>query len=509
MDRGGDRRRSALAVGGVAAPEAPSGATGLSNVFGIRILARLGPARLIGLIGLVFWVGAIAWLPLALRPDLLRPADFGSDTSNYVAAGERLLGRLRPLCAGGRRSARPRRQPPGLVGPDPVAALARGRLGAGHPPPAVRSSCTRAGPRAWRSPRRWASTSSSGHERPSCSRSSAPMILLALVAWSGNVNAILAPALAFGWWLSARRPSRNGEWTLGAVIGLAAMLKLGPAMVVVWLLGQRRLSAVIAAAVAALASAAVAMVLGGTGIFAEYVDVVLHSTSEASPMSVPGLMRGLGFSATAGLVGAPTRDRAGVPGGSSPSAGTAGARSLRPSSCRWSRRRWSARRRWWSRWSPSSPGRPTNRSIASADEAAPGPPGRDGDRRRRRRDDGGGAVDLDRRRADLVDDARQRQRRPRRGPVHGRRDRWHLRVPSRSRPGRLRMARAGRDAELARVRDDAGLRHPVLGRSGPGGDRACASARPRRPPRIEPAGEFLDYVPDCAEAVGLAAAIAR
>ena len=35
------------------------------------------------------------------------------------------------------------------------------------------------------------------------------MILLALVAWSGNVNAILAPALAFAWWLSARRPSRN------------------------------------------------------------------------------------------------------------------------------------------------------------------------------------------------------------------------------------------------------------------------------------------------------------
>ena len=130
----------------------------------------------------------------------------------------------------------------------------------------------------------------------------APMILLALVAWSGNVNAVLAPALAFAWWLSARRPSRTGEWTLGAVVGLAAMLKLGPAMMVVWLLGQRRLSAVAAAVVAALASAAVAIVLGGTGIFAEYVEVVLHSTSEASPMSVPGLMRGLGFSATAGLV---------------------------------------------------------------------------------------------------------------------------------------------------------------------------------------------------------------
>ena len=90
MDRGGDRGRSALGVGGVAAPDAPPGASGLSTVFGLRILARLGPARLTGLFGLLFWVGAMVWLPLTLRPDLIRPADLGSDTSNYAAAGERL-----------------------------------------------------------------------------------------------------------------------------------------------------------------------------------------------------------------------------------------------------------------------------------------------------------------------------------------------------------------------------------------------------------------------------------
>ena len=63
----------------------------------------------------------------------------------------------------------------------------------------------------------------------------------------------------------------------GAIIGAATVLKLGPAVLLVWLLAGRRTSALASAAVTGLVSVAAAVWLGGVGIFREYLDVVLHS----------------------------------------------------------------------------------------------------------------------------------------------------------------------------------------------------------------------------------------
>ena len=61
----------------------------LSNIYGLRVIERIGPANLARLLTAIFWIGVLAWVP-TIRPDLLYPADLGSDSSNYAAAGERL-----------------------------------------------------------------------------------------------------------------------------------------------------------------------------------------------------------------------------------------------------------------------------------------------------------------------------------------------------------------------------------------------------------------------------------
>ena len=301
MDRGGDRGRPALDVG-VAAPDAPPAETGLSTVFGIRILARLGPARLTGLFGLLFWVGAMVWLPMTLRPDLIRPADLGSDTSNYAAAGERLAqgSDLYALQAGDRPV--PADNPPEWSVPilsPPAVGVLWAPLTLLPQPFELYTSWTVG----------LACTVALGvflvlRLRPLLVVAIlAPLMVLTLVAWSGNLYALLAPAFALTWWLSVRERSRESEWLVGAIIGAATVLKLGPAVLLVWLLAGRRTNALASAAVTGLVSVAVAIWLGGVGIFRTYLDVVLHSAGTPAPLSIPGLLAGLGLPATVGRLG--------------------------------------------------------------------------------------------------------------------------------------------------------------------------------------------------------------
>jgi hypothetical protein len=56
----------------------------VSEIPGLRIFYRLGGDNLLRFSALVFWIGILAWVPLLLRPDLIRPADVGSDTSNWT-----------------------------------------------------------------------------------------------------------------------------------------------------------------------------------------------------------------------------------------------------------------------------------------------------------------------------------------------------------------------------------------------------------------------------------------
>ena len=62
----------------------------LAHAYGIRILVGWGVERTFRALGLVLWAGLLANVIVVARPDLLHTADFGTDTSNYVAFGERL-----------------------------------------------------------------------------------------------------------------------------------------------------------------------------------------------------------------------------------------------------------------------------------------------------------------------------------------------------------------------------------------------------------------------------------
>ena len=129
-------------------------------------------------------------------------------------------------------------------------------------------------------------------------------MVLTLVAWSGNLYGLLGPAFALTWWLSVRERTRRSEWLVGANHrrrdGLSswdprccwcgcwpgAAPTRSPAR---WSRGSPRWSR--------------AIWLGGTGIFREYLDVILHSAGTPAPLSIPGLLVGLGLSPAVARLG--------------------------------------------------------------------------------------------------------------------------------------------------------------------------------------------------------------
>src|SRR5688572_11950986 len=97
-----------------------------SEVFGLRILARFGFGNIVRLILALLWLGILVATVGVMRDDLLYPANFGSDTSNYVAAGERALsGALYQLAPGDRPV--PDELPPDwsapILSPPPIGTL--------------------------------------------------------------------------------------------------------------------------------------------------------------------------------------------------------------------------------------------------------------------------------------------------------------------------------------------------------------------------------------------------
>ena len=59
---------------------------------------------------------------------------------------------------------------------------------------------------------------------------------LGVVAWSGNPNALLAPALVLVYRASITAPSRRVQVIVGAAVAIAALVKLGPVFLLLWLL---------------------------------------------------------------------------------------------------------------------------------------------------------------------------------------------------------------------------------------------------------------------------------
>jgi hypothetical protein len=209
-----------------------------------------------------------------LRPDLLHAAAQGSDPTNYLAAGERLNAGHRlygPLLPGDRLvPGYPGAFPAPLLSPPTIAVVWRVIALAGNRGLEawwLLSVVLMAGLTAWAilRGRRFelailatilclgfpltiffgGSYRVLGQESP-----------VAFSAWSGNLNSFIAVLFALTWWASARqRP-----WLGGASAALATALKIGPASIFVWFVGQRDLRSVrafiIAGAVILLATIA-------------------------------------------------------------------------------------------------------------------------------------------------------------------------------------------------------------------------------------------------------------
>ena len=272
----------------------------LSNIYGLRVIERIGPANLARLLTAIFWIGVLAWVP-TIRPDLLYPADLGSDSSNYAAAGERLaLGpALYTLEAGDRPV--PADNPPEWSGPI-----------LSPPPVALPWAAMLAFPETMRFYLIWAlglaMTTALGlflaARLPAWALFPVMLALfpLGVVAWSGNLNALLAPALVMVYRATTSEPSRRVQATIGVVVAIAALVKLGPVFLLLWLILMRRTVALLAAAATGVLVVGVTAWIGGVDVFADYVQLLLTSASTPSDLSIPGLLRGLGLPPMAGYL---------------------------------------------------------------------------------------------------------------------------------------------------------------------------------------------------------------
>jgi hypothetical protein len=257
-------------------------------------LYRLGGANLLRFSGVVFWIGILAWVPIVLRPDLIRPADLGSDTSNYVAAAERLAeGHSIYALQPGDRPV-PQDNPPEWSGPilsPPTVATTWAPL-TSLPDP-IAFHLTWAGGLA-------AATALGLYlvirlGAVALILSALALYPLGVVAWSGNINASLAPALVLVWHLFRRDRTVPMDVALGALVGIAALVKLGPVILVWWLITQRRWPAAAAAVLTVLGLLAATALIGGTAAFSEYIQLLGSAGAAPSPLSLPGLARQLGL----------------------------------------------------------------------------------------------------------------------------------------------------------------------------------------------------------------------
>jgi hypothetical protein len=266
----------------------------VSEIPGLRVFYRLGGDNLLRFSALVFWIGILVWVPVLLRPDLIRPADIGSDSSNYVAAAERLVeGHSIYALEPGDRPV-PQDNPPEWSGPilsPPTVATAWAALT--WLPAPIQFHLT------------WALGLAAATAlglflvmrlRPAALLLSLIALYpLGVVAWSGNLNALLAPALAVVWLAFKRDRTGATDGLVGVLVGLAAVLKLGPVILVWWLITQRRWWAVTAAVATGLVLLGATALLGGTSAFTDYLQLLGSAGAAPSPLSLPGLAAAAGF----------------------------------------------------------------------------------------------------------------------------------------------------------------------------------------------------------------------
>lgn len=266
----------------------------LSRIPVLRAARAIGWTGLLRMTSLVFLGLALGICLFLWRPDLTRPADIGTDASNYYAAGLRLIdgGPLYALSAGDRPV--PADNPPlwsvPLLSPPPIAVLwaALALL-----PGALAMY-------GW-----WLGglLGAMGTALHGCRSRTGPTLvaiillspMIAITAISGNVNAWLIPTYAMTFALTGSPASRRSTVALGVIAGSAAAFKLAPVLLVWWLLIQGRRSATVVAVATGLIWVAASIVVAGPGAFSTYVQISRATTQGGvSLLSATGIARAIG-----------------------------------------------------------------------------------------------------------------------------------------------------------------------------------------------------------------------
>jgi hypothetical protein len=91
----------------------------------------------------------------------------------------------------------------------------------------------------------------------------------------GNVHLVLLGLLTLAW-LGIRRGDTSGEWLSGAAVGIAAIIKVFPGLIVLWFLLTRRYRAAAGAAIGAAAAALVTLPFTGIEPWLQYPTVLAN-----------------------------------------------------------------------------------------------------------------------------------------------------------------------------------------------------------------------------------------
>jgi len=239
---------------------------------GLRVVARLGPVRVLRVLAVLYVIGFIV---AVLTRESIDPLATGRDPVTYLAAGER-LNAGHPLYA----------LPPGdrevplsppywsvpLLAPPPIAVLWRPLALFGE-----------AAALAW-----WLGgvVAIAGFVVWLLARGTVPVLLatvvltpaLALTAVSGNTSAYLIPLMA-GAWVWRERP-----WVVGPIVVIAAAVKLTPGLFVVWLVAARRWREFGAAAVSGAVIGVVSIAGAGLEAYVEWIRWI--PSSAPMPLSL-------------------------------------------------------------------------------------------------------------------------------------------------------------------------------------------------------------------------------
>lgn len=245
-----------------------SSVSALWSLPGLRVVARLGPTRVVRVLAVLYVIG---FTVAVLTRESVDPLATGRDPVTYLAAGERLnAGRpLYELSPGDRAVPL---SPPywsvPLLAPPPIAVLWRPLALFGE-----------AAALAWRL---GGVVAIAGFVVWLLARGTVPVLLatvvltpaLALTALSGNASAYLIPLMAVAW------VRRERPWAVGAAVVAASAIKLTPAVLVIWLLAARRPDALRATVAVVLVVLAISVVGAGVQNHVAW----LGSVPESAPM---------------------------------------------------------------------------------------------------------------------------------------------------------------------------------------------------------------------------------